>query len=389
MILISNPSLLSRRGKVPHLTPYLPLSILWRGVHPEGDKGGEVENNHGFAFLICSQIMLVLGIETSCDETAASVVKDGTKILSNVIYSQMVHNKYWGVVPELASREHMKTIVPVVKSALDEAKIQLERIDGVAVTYGPGLVGSLLIGLSFAKAISYSLQTPFIGINHIEGHIFANFLEHPHLEPPFICLVVSGGHSNLVYVAERGEYELLGRTRDDAAGEAFDKVAKVLNLGYPGGPIIDKISKEGKPDFVRFPRAYLEEGSFDFSFSGLKTAVAIYVRKSSEENLEKHKIDIATSFQEAIVEVLVNKGIKASLLKKVKNIALAGGVARNSRLREKLETEARKHDLEVFYPSPILCTDNAAMIASAGDFRLSRGKRSSLDLNAIPYAKLC
>jgi N6-L-threonylcarbamoyladenine synthase len=333
--------------------------------------------------------MLILGIETSCDETAASVVQDGKRILSNVIYSQMVHNKYWGVVPELASREHMKTILPIVRSALEEAKTELKEIEGVAVTYGPGLVGSLLVGLSFAKGLSYYLGIPFIGINHIEGHIFANFLEHSDLEFPFICLVISGGHSNLIYVKDKGEYELLGRTRDDAAGEAFDKVAKVLNLGYPGGPIIDKLSKEGRPDFVRFPRAYLEEESFDFSFSGLKTAVAIYVSKLPEEELERHKIDIAKSFQEAIVDVLVDKGIKAALLKKVKSIALAGGVARNSRLRDKLEREARKHNLKVFYPSPILCTDNAAMIAAAGDFRLSGGERSNLDLNAVPYAKLC
>jgi N6-L-threonylcarbamoyladenine synthase len=333
--------------------------------------------------------MLVLGIETSCDETAASVVEDGTRILSNVVYSQMVHSKYWGVVPELASREHMKTVVPVVKSALHQASVQAEKIEGAAVTYGPGLVGSLLIGLSFAKALSYSLEIPFIGINHIEGHIFANFLEDPHLEPPLVCLVVSGGHSNLIYVADRGEYELLGRTRDDAAGEAFDKVAKVLDLGYPGGPAIDSTSTKGKPDFIRFPRAYLEEGSFDFSFSGLKTAVAIHVSKLSEEKLEKHRMDIAASFQEAIVDVLVDKGIKACLFKRVKNLALAGGVARNSRLRQRLEAEAKKHDVQVFYPSPILCTDNAAMIASAGDFRLSRGERSSLDLNAVPYAKLC
>jgi N6-L-threonylcarbamoyladenine synthase len=333
--------------------------------------------------------MLVLGIETSCDETAASVVEDGTKILSNVVYSQMVHNKYWGVVPELASREHMKTIVPVVKNALDEANVQLEKIDGVAVTYGPGLVGSLLIGLSFAKALSYSLRIPLIGINHIEGHIFANFLEDLHLEPPLVCLVVSGGHSNLIYVADRGEYQLLGRTRDDAAGEAFDKVAKVLNLGYPGGPIIDQASRSGKGDFVKFPRAYLEEGSFDFSFSGLKTAVAIYVSKLSEEELARHRIDIAASFQEAIVDVLVDKTIEACVSKKVKNVATAGGVARNSRLRERLETVAIKHNLKVFYPSPILCTDNAAMIASAGDFRLSREESSSLDLNAVPYARLC
>jgi N6-L-threonylcarbamoyladenine synthase len=333
--------------------------------------------------------MLVLGIETSCDETSASVVQNGNRILSNVVFSQIVHNKYWGVVPELASREHMRTIVPIVKSALKEAQIELKEIQGVAVTYGPGLVGSLLIGLSFAKAFSYSLGVPFIGINHIEGHIFANFLEHPHLEPPFICLVISGGHSNLIYVKDRGEYELMGRTRDDAAGEAFDKVAKVLDLGYPGGPAIDKLSKKGRPNFVKFPRAYLEEESFDFSFSGLKTAVAIYVSKLPEEKLRKHRIDIATSFQEAIVDVLVEKGIKASLLKRVKSIALAGGVARNSRLRERLEAEAGKHNLKVYYPSPILCTDNAAMIAAAGDFHLLRGERSNLDLNAIPYAKLC
>jgi N6-L-threonylcarbamoyladenine synthase len=332
--------------------------------------------------------MVILGIETSCDETAASVVKDGKEILSNVVYSQMVHNKYGGVVPELASREHIRTIVPLVKSALDEAKISLEKIEGVAVTYGPGLVGSLLIGLSFAKAFSFSLKIPLIGINHIEGHIFADFLEHPEISPPFVCLVISGGHSNLVYVAQRGNYELLGQTRDDAAGEAFDKVAKVLNLGYPGGPIIDKVSVEGNPHFFKFPRAHLEEESFDFSFSGLKTAVAIYVSKLSEEELGNHRIDIAASFQEAVVDVLVEKGIKACLKKNTQKIALAGGVARNSRLRQRLEIEAVKYNLDVFYPSPILCTDNAAMIAAAGDFHLSRGEKSDLDLNAIPYAPL-
>jgi N6-L-threonylcarbamoyladenine synthase len=332
--------------------------------------------------------MLILGIETSCDETAASVVKDGKQILSNVVYSQMVHNRYGGVVPELASREHIRTIVPVVRAALDQAKISSEKIEAVAVTYGPGLVGSLLIGLSFAKALSYSLDIPLIGINHIEGHIFADFLEHPEISSPFVCLVISGGHSNLVYVAEKGTYELLGQTRDDAAGEAFDKVAKVLNLGYPGGPIIDKVSKDGKPDFFKFPRAYLEEGSFDFSFSGLKTAVAIYVSRLSEEQLKNHRIDIAASFQEAVVDVLVEKGIKACLKKHTRRIALAGGVARNSRLRERLRAEAEKNRLDVFYPSPILCTDNAAMIAAAGDFRLSKGEKSGLDLNAIPYAPL-
>ncbi|KPL00987.1 MAG: tRNA threonylcarbamoyladenosine biosynthesis protein TsaB [candidate division Zixibacteria bacterium SM23_73_3] len=332
--------------------------------------------------------MLILGIETSCDETAASVVKEGKDILSNVVYSQMVHNKYGGVVPELASREHIRTIVPVIKAALSEAKISSEKIEGVAVTYGPGLVGSLLIGLSFAKALSYSLDIPLIGINHIEGHIFADFLDHPEISSPFICLVISGGHSNLVYVAQKGSYELLGQTRDDAAGEAFDKVAKVLNLGYPGGPVIDKVSQEGNPDFFKFPRAYLEEGSFDFSFSGLKTAVALYVTKLSEEELGRHRTDVATSFQEAVVDVLVEKGIKACLEKNTRKIALAGGVARNKRLRERLRAEAEKNHLHVFYPSPILCTDNAAMIAAAGDFRLSRGEVSGLDLNAIPYAPL-
>jgi N6-L-threonylcarbamoyladenine synthase len=331
--------------------------------------------------------MLVLGIETSCDETAASVVWDGKKILSSVVYSQMVHKKYGGVVPELASREHIKTIVPVVETALKNAKICLKEVEGVAVTYGPGLVGSLLIGLSFAKSVAYSLNIPFIGINHIEGHIFANFLEHSNLRPPFICLVVSGGHSDLVLVRDRGDYEKLGQTRDDAPGEAFDKVAKLLKIGYPGGPLIDKLSEKGNPNFFKFPRAYLEQ-SFDFSFSGIKTAVALYVAKKSSEEIKEQKKDTVASFQEAVVDVLVEKVIKAALFKDVKKIALAGGVASNSRLREKLKIRSAEQSLEVFFPVPSLCTDNAAMIAAAGDFRLSCGERSDLDLNAIPYAKL-
>lgn len=331
--------------------------------------------------------MLVLGIETSCDETAASVVWGGKKILSNVVYTQMVHKKYGGVVPELASREHIKTIVPVVENALREAKISLKDVEGIAVTYGPGLVGSLLIGLSFAKSVAYSLDKPFIGINHIEGHIFANFLEYPDLKPPLICLVISGGHSDLILVKNKGEYEKLGQTRDDAPGEAFDKVAKLLEIGYPGGPLIDKLSQKGNPNFFKFPRAYLDQ-SFDFSFSGIKTAVALYVAKKSSKEIKEQKKDTVASFQEAVVDVLVEKVIKAALFKDVKKIALAGGVASNSRLREKLKIRSTEPSLEVFFPSPSLCTDNAAMIAAAGDFHLSRGERSGLDLNAVPYAKL-
>jgi N6-L-threonylcarbamoyladenine synthase len=331
--------------------------------------------------------MLILGIETSCDETSASVVKNG-KILSNSIYSQLIHQKFGGVVPEIASRQHLKTIVPVAQEALNKAGIPLKKIEGIAITYGPGLVGCLLIGLSWSKAVAYSLKIPFVGINHIEAHIFANLLEHPKLEPPFVCLVVSGGHSILVYVKGKGDYKIMGQTRDDAAGEAFDKVAKLLQIGYPGGPLIDKMAKKGDKDFVKFPRAYLEKDSLDFSFSGLKTAVAIYLSKQSKSKIGKRKKDIAASFQEAVVDVLIDKSMRALNLAKTDKLVLAGGVARNSRLREKLKTKAKDLRFNLYYPSPELCTDNAAMVAICGEFYLSKGIKSDLSLSAIPYAKL-
>jgi N6-L-threonylcarbamoyladenine synthase len=331
--------------------------------------------------------MLILGIETSCDETSAAITKDG-RILSNVIYSQLIHAKYGGVVPEIASRQHIKTIMPVVQEALSRAKTPLKKIEGIAVTYGPGLVGCLLVGISWSKALAYSLRIPLVGINHIEAHIFANFLEHPIFKPPFVCLVVSGGHTLLVDVKEKGKYRVMGQTRDDAAGEAFDKVAKLLEIGYPGGPLIDKISKKSKRDFVRFPRAYLEKDSLDFSFSGLKTAVAIYLSKLSKGKIDKNKKHIAASFQEAVVDVLIEKSTRALSIANTKKLVLAGGVARNSRLREKLEAKAKDLKFDLHYPSYDLCTDNAAMVAACGDFYLSKGIKSDLSLNAIPYARI-
>ena len=327
--------------------------------------------------------MIVLGIESSCDETAAAVVKDGKKILSNVVSSQVdFHKKYGGVVPEIASRKHVETIVPVVRESLDEAGLTLNQIEGIAVTRGPGLVGSLLIGISLAKSIAYVKNLPLIGVNHLEGHINAVFLEDKGLVFPFVGLVVSGGHTSLYYVKGRGDYEFLGQTRDDAAGEAFDKVAKLLGLGYPGGAIIDKMAKKGNAAAINFPRAIIAKDSFDFSFSGIKTAVLHYVKRQKGEIEGGHKNDIVASFQEAVVDVLVTKVIRAAKKCKVDKVSLAGGVAANTRLREKIVNQAREEDVRVFIPSPHLCTDNAAMIAAVGDYYLERGITSPLTLNA-------
>jgi len=322
--------------------------------------------------------MLVLGIETSCDETAASVVEDGRRMLSNVVSSQIdIHKKYGGVVPELASRKHLETVNFVVEQALSKAGCSFEEIDGIAVTYGPGLVAALLVGLATAKAIAYAFELPLIGVNHIEGHIFSNFLEHPEnrfsndkLVPPFIALVVSGGHSDLVFVEGYGKYELLGRTRDDAVGESFDKVAKLLHLGYPGGPIIDEIARKGDAEAIKFPLAHMKDNSLDFSFSGLKTAVANFVRNHKLSIESKSITDIAACFQRAAIEALVEKTFCAIEEKGLDKVALGGGVASNSHLRNVFRNRAEKNGIEVYYPPQALCTDNAAMIGCVGYYKM-------------------
>lgn len=331
--------------------------------------------------------MLVLGIETSCDETSAGVVKDGREILSNVILSQEIHQKYGGVVPELASRIHITELVDIVNMALDRAAVKLDDLDGLAVTYGPGLVGCLLVGLSFVKSVHQSTGIPYYGVNHLEGHIFSNLLEHPDLKTPHITLVASGGHSNLYFVEEWGKYRLLGSTRDDAPGEAFDKISKLLGLGYPGGPAIEKQSTGGKRNFIDFPRAMKDRDNYDFSFSGLKTAVAIYLKDKSPEFIKNHLADIAASFQEAVCDILVIKTLNAATAFNVSQISVTGGVARNQRLRT-LFGERKPDKLEILIPSPELCSDNGAMVAACGSFHLNRGEKSDLSLNAIPYLEL-
>lgn len=330
--------------------------------------------------------MLILGIETSCDETAAALLEPPRKLLANVVYSQIIHQKYGGVVPELASREHIRRLVGIVDETLKQANRKLPDVDGIAVTYGPGLVGALLVGLSFAKSLAQVINKPFIGVNHIEGHIFSNYLESPDCVPPFVALVVSGGHSSLYHARDWGNYRLLGKTRDDAPGEAFDKVAKILGLSYPGGPAIQKTAETGDCKFIRFPRATMGKDSYEFSFSGLKTAVALYVKEQGPEFIQMHLADICASFQEAVCDILVRKAISACQNLRVERLSISGGVAMNKRLRE-MALE-RAEGLRIFQPPPMLCTDNAAMIAAAGGWHLERGEKSPLDLNAVPYLQL-
>jgi N6-L-threonylcarbamoyladenine synthase len=333
--------------------------------------------------------IIVLGVESSCDETAAAVVRNGREVLSNVISSQIdIHQKFGGVVPEVASRKHVELVIPVIDQALEEARIKLEDVDVIGVTYGPGLVGALLVGLSAAKALAFAANKPFVGVHHIEGHIAANYLEYPDLEPPFVCLVASGGHSHIVYVGDYNKFEIMGQTRDDAAGEAFDKVARAIGLGYPGGPLIDKAAKSGNKNAIAFPRVLFEDGSLDFSFSGLKTAVLNYLNTAEQKGEKIIVEDVAASFQQAVVDVLVRNVIEAGKQKGVKNIALAGGVAANSALRSGLKAAAEEYGFSVRYPKPVLCTDNAAMIACAAYYEYRSGSASELDLNAIPGLKL-
>lgn len=332
---------------------------------------------------------LILAIESSCDETAAAVVKNGREILSNVISSQIdLHTLYGGVVPEIASRKHIEKINQVIEEALSEAQVTLEDITAIGVTYGPGLVGALLVGGAEAKAIAYAAKKPLVGVHHIEGHVSANFIEHPDLEPPFICLIVSGGHTHLVVVKDYGEFEIIGRTRDDAAGEAFDKVARAVGLGYPGGPKVDKTAKEGNKHAVEFPRAKVEGAPYDFSFSGLKSAVLNYINHAKMTGQEICVPDLVASFQNAVVESLVSRTVAAAKEYGYDKVAIAGGVASNSALRAEMKKACRKAHLSFYHPSPIYCTDNAAMIGVAAYYEYQKGARAGWDLNAVPNLKL-
>jgi len=336
------------------------------------------------------ETMNILAIESSCDETAAAVIQNGRKVLSNIISSQIdIHTKFGGVVPEVASRAHVEVISNVVEEALSKADCSLEDIDAIAVTYGPGLVGALLVGIQYAKGLAYAVKKPLIGINHIEGHISANFIQYSDLKPPFVCLVVSGGHTYIVYMKDYGEFEIMGQTRDDAAGEAYDKIARAIGLGYPGGPKIDKLAKEGNPDAIRFPRAnFHDPDTLDFSFSGLKSAVLNYLNQSEMKGIEINRADVAASFQKAVVGFLVDNSIRACKIKGVDKIAVAGGVASNSCLRQSFKEAGSQNGIDVLFPDSILCTDNAAMVGSAAYYEFMKGRTSSLNLNAVPNLKL-
>ena len=332
---------------------------------------------------------LILAIESSCDETAASVVKNGRCVLSNIISSQIaIHTLYGGVVPEIASRKHIEKINQVVEAALKEADVTLDDIDAIGVTYGPGLVGALLVGVAEAKAIAYAKKKPLVGVHHIEGHVSANYIEHPDLEPPFLCEIISGGHTHLVIVKDYGSFEILGRTRDDAAGEAFDKVARAVGLGYPGGPKVDKAAKEGNPHAMEFPRAKVGGSPYDFSFSGVKSAVLNHLNKCRMTGEPIVEADIAASFQQAVVDVLVDNAIRAAKDYHMDRLAIAGGVASNGALRAAMEAACEKEGIRFYRPSPIFCTDNAAMIGVAAYYEYQKGTRHGWDLNAVPNLKL-
>ena len=331
----------------------------------------------------------ILAIESSCDETAASVVKNGRTILSNVISSQIaLHTLYGGVVPEIASRKHIEKINQVIEEALSEANVTLDDLDAIGVTYGPGLVGALLVGVAEAKAIAYAKKLPLVGVHHIEGHVSANYIEHPDLEPPFLCLIVSGGHTHLVIVKDYGEFEILGRTRDDAAGEAFDKVARAIGLGYPGGPKVDKLAREGNPDAIVFPKGKLGDCPYDFSFSGVKSAVLNYINNAQMKGEEINRADLAASFQKSVVDVLVEHTMLAAKDYHMDKIAIAGVVASNGALREAMTKACEKRGYKFYRPSPIFCTDNAAMIGVAAYYEYIKGTRHGWDLNAVPNLKL-
>ena len=331
----------------------------------------------------------ILAIESSCDETAAAVIKNGRYVCSNVIFSQIeLHKLYGGVVPEIASRKHIEKINQVIREALEEASMTLQDMDAIAVTYGPGLVGALLVGVAEAKAIAYAANKPLVGVHHIEGHIAANYIEHLDLEPPFMCLVVSGGHTHLVKVADYDKFEILGKTRDDAAGEAFDKVARAIGLGYPGGPKIDALAKEGNREAIAFPRAKVDGNEYDCSFSGLKSSVLNYLNQCEMKQIEVNRADVAASFQYAVIDVLTTHAIHAVKESGMDKLAIAGGVASNSSLRKNLQEACEKEGIQFYHPSPIYCTDNAAMIGVAGYYAFCNGVRHGLDLNAVPNLKI-